>query len=268
MTSSRRRWPARRSSSSCLLALDPGPVVGVDQGLGGVAGEDREGRLVVGPEAIPAKPGNDDHALDPAGVGDRDEQHRLRSVDRPDHHPARIAVRLRHEQGLVVLGDPAGQALADPAAKHLGPNVGDAHERALEGDRLAHPALVVDPVDPDVVEVDQVARLGHDRLADRANIVQAVEPAAEGLDRAQAGRQVMRLGSQPGVGDRRGDLVGECLGQLDLDRPARPACAGGGCSGRRGRPRRRRSARNRPSRCRRADTPRAGPRRGPARPDH
>ena len=116
----------------------------------------------------------------------------------------------------LLLGDPAGQALADPAAEHLGPDVGDAHERALEGDRLADAPVVVDPVDPDVVEVDQVARLGHDRLADRAHVVQAVEPAAEGLDRLQPGCQVVGLGAQPGVGDGRGDLVGEGLGELDL----------------------------------------------------
>ena len=170
MTSSRRRWPDSRSSSSDC------------PGLGGVPCEDRQGGLVVGAEAVPAKLGQDDHALDPVVVGNWHEEHRFGAGGRANQDPARVSLGIGHNHGLVIGGNPTGQPLADAAAEHLCAHCRRTHERTLEGDRFAYAPLVVHAVDPDVVEIDQLARLGNDRLADRRHVVEAAQPTAEVLD--------------------------------------------------------------------------------------
>ena len=46
----------------------------------------------------------------------------------------------------------------------------------------------IEPVDPDVVVVDELAQLGRDRLADLVDARQPAEPRAELLDRLELGR--------------------------------------------------------------------------------
>ena len=70
-----------------LLAADTFGVVGVDERLGGMPREDRQGRLVVGGEPVPAELGQHDQALDSIVIGDRDEEHRLGSIGPADQDP-------------------------------------------------------------------------------------------------------------------------------------------------------------------------------------
>ncbi len=71
--------------------------------------------------------------------------------------------------------------------------------------------------------VDEAARLGHDRLADAAHVLDPVEPGAEVLDRPEPGRQVDRRLVQPRVLDRDRHLVAEGGRQLELlGRPLAP----------------------------------------------
>ena len=70
--------------------------------------------------------------------------------------PALVVERVVDEQRLAVLGDPAGEALADLDAQQRLRLVRVAVEHlARERDRVAHAALPVDAVDADVVVVGQ-----------------------------------------------------------------------------------------------------------------
>ena len=63
---------------------------------------------------------------------------------------------------------------------------------ALHRDR--HEVVAVQPVDADVVVVDELAELGRDRVADLLDARQAVEARAERLDRLELGRPGRELG--------------------------------------------------------------------------
>ena len=158
----------------------------------------------------------DDQPLDPIVVRDRHQEHRLGTRRRTDQEAALVGFGVGHHDRLVVRRDPAREAFPDSAAEHLGTHVRDPHERALEGDRLTDPVLMVDAVDADVVEIDQLPGRGHDGLTDRGHVGQPAEAATEVLDRLQPRGQLPGLGPQPGIGDGRGDLVGKRPGELEL----------------------------------------------------
>ena len=179
---------------------------------------------MAGRETVAAELGQDDHPFDPVVVRHRDEKHRLGSVGRADQHPPGIGLHIADHERLVVLRDPTGEALADLAPELVDRHILDAHEHALEGDRLADLRRVVDPVDPDVVVVDEAAGLGHDRRGDALDVLDPVEPGPEVLDRPETGRQVDGRLVQPGVLDGRRHLIGECGRELEL--LGRPLSAG------------------------------------------
>ena len=109
-----------------------------------------------------------------------------------------------------------------PIATRSVPGSGSAlaEERALEGDRLAHPGLVVDPVDPDRVVGDERAGLGDDRLADALDVLEPAEPAGRSGDRAQPAarswpsRRAGRCRSRSPCGRRRRGRGALVLGPL------------------------------------------------------
>ena len=66
--------------------------------------------------------------------------------------------------GDAMLGDPAGDALADAHVQLAEVLVGVLADLAVPGDR--HDVVAVDPVDAHVVVVDELAQLGADGRAD------------------------------------------------------------------------------------------------------
>ncbi len=85
-----------------------------------------------------------------------------------------------------MLGDPAGDAFAEPDHQLLGGLVDVLADLALHGDR--DQVLALEPVDPDVVIVDQLTQLRGNRQADLADARQPREADAELLDRLELGR--------------------------------------------------------------------------------
>ena len=145
-----------------------------------------------------------------------------RSIDSGPRSTRTISVRgslpgVAQPDRLAVRRDPAGQPACRSATRRAaGSGLRRAHEHALEGDRLAHPGLVVDPVDPDRVVVDQRRGLGDDRLGDAVDVLEPVQPAGQLGDRPQpAGHRPGRVG-QPGVADGGRHVVGEGPGEVGL----------------------------------------------------
>ena len=199
-----------------LLALEPADVGRVDQRLGGVAGEDPEGGLVIRVEAVPTTFGDDDHAVDDVLEGHRDGEHRLRLVVRAHDHAARVRTGIACPDRDVVGRGPAGQALADRDAEHRRVGVGVAQERALEGDRLAHPGRVVDAVDPDRVVIDQAAGLTDDGRRDALDVMDPVEADGQLRDRGEPLGEGVRRRGEPRVLHRDRDVVPERAGEVRL----------------------------------------------------
>ena len=88
-------------------------MLGVDDGLRGIAREDRQRRFVVRPEPIAAFGRHDD---DPVGAileAHRHDEHGLGDRRGVDAMAAWIRVGVGRQDRLIVLGDPAGQPLAD-----------------------------------------------------------------------------------------------------------------------------------------------------------
>ena len=210
----------RVGASRQLGGLGHQLLVGLRVGhrLRGVAGEDPHRLEVVVGEAVEPELRQDDHAERLALVEHRDEEHRLGDVvGALDRLAARIVEGVVDEERLPVLRHPSGEALADGhPQERLGILGLPVEHLAREGDRIAHAALPVDAVDPDVVVVGQGAGLGHDRLADRPHVGQPVEARGEILDRPHARRAFGGRPVQASVldGDRR--LVGEGLDERDL----------------------------------------------------
>ena len=174
-----------------LLAMEALHVGGVEQRVGGVAGEDVQRRLVVAVEAVASVLGDDQHAVDGLLVGHRHEQSRLGPVARHEVESPRVAARVAEPERLAVRRDPAREALADRHPQRRQVRARRSLEGAVEGDRLAHPGLVVHEVDPDRVVVDQPSGLGDDRPGDAVRVLEPVQPAGQLRDRAQA------LGERP-----------------------------------------------------------------------
>ena len=200
----------------CLLAPELCEALGVDDGLGRITGEDRHGRQVIGPEAVPTKPREDDDAADDALEGHRHHEHRFRAFDPADHEAPPVRLRVADDEGLVVEAYPAGEADPEGHPQHVRRRIGRAHEGALESDRLADPGEMVDLVDADRVELDEGTGLGDDCLGDPAHSREAVEARREILDRAQAGRQGLDRFHEAGIAERGGDAVREASCQVDL----------------------------------------------------
>ncbi len=199
-----------------LLAADLPERLGVDHRLGRVAGEDLERPLVVLAELVVANLGHDDHAEHPRLVRHRHQQHRLHDVVRAELDAARVGARVAEADGLVVLRNPAGQALTGPEPQHLAVERADPRDLAVVRDRLAHPGHRVDGVDPDGVVADQPVGLGHDRVADLLDVLDPVEPGRELLDGAQPRGALADRREQPRVRERRRHLVRERGAQLEL----------------------------------------------------
>ena len=200
-----------------LLAMQPIHVLGVDERLHGRCGEDRQRHLVVELEAVAADGRHDDQALDDVLLEHRHDQDRFGLVGGPDDPAARIPRGVAEPDRATVLGDPAGEALADRDAQALERRVRGPEERALERERLAHPGLVIDAVDADRVVV-RVSRLASATIAHAMASwsSQLAEPAGELGDRGQAiGEGPARLG-QAGAADGGGHLVAEGAGQRAL----------------------------------------------------
>ena len=129
-----------------------------------------------------------------------------------------------------LLGDPAGDALADRDPQLVGRLVDVLADLALHRDR--DQVLADEPVDPGVVVVDQLAQLGGDRLADLGHARQPAEPGPELLDRLELGgpgRHPLEVLGGPDrdarLGRQRGDRV-ELVGRpvvrpvvIDVEQP-------------------------------------------------
>ena len=191
---------------------------GVGHRLRRVAGEDRDRLEVVIGEPVESELAEDDDAERAALVEHRHDEHRLRNVLGAVNRLAALVVEcVVDQQRLAVLGHPSGEALSDRHTESLDRVLGIALEHlAGEGDRLADIAFPVHAVDPDVVEIRQWRRLGHDRLRDGGHVGQAIETRGQVLDRAHA-RRLRRHGPiQPRVLDGDRGLVGKRLDQRDL----------------------------------------------------
>ncbi len=194
------------------LALERGPLlaqllggVGVGHRLRRERGVDDEQPQVVIGELVESELREHDDAEHPVVEGHRGEQHRLVEIvlGAGDGVGSRVLGGVAEVDGDAVLGDPAGDALADRDAEHVGGLVDVLADLPLhrDGDELVpHQAI-----DADVVVVDELAELGRDGHADLMHIRQAVQSGAELLDRLELrgprGHLLVVLGGADG--DRR-----------------------------------------------------------------
>ena len=217
MTSSRRRWPARRSSSSACWRRTRSALSALTRAWAAWPAKIDRVASWSAAEPVAAELGQHDQALDAIVVGRPARSASTRGPwSAPTACPGRpTRRRTRRRAWLCAATQPVSPSPIRTRSMS-GRTSGMPMNAPLEGDRLADAALVVDPVDADVVEVDQLAGRRDDRLADRRHVGQPAEPAAEVLDRLEPGGELAGLGPQPGVGDGRGDLVGERPGQLEL----------------------------------------------------
>ena len=98
---------------------------------------------------------------------------------------ARVRGRIAEVLGDAVLGDPAGDALADGDPELIRRLVDVLADLSVHGHR---DQVVADqPIDAGVVVVDQLAQLGRDRLADLGDARQPAQASPELLDRLELG---------------------------------------------------------------------------------
>ena len=107
-----------------------------------------------------------------------------------------------------MLGDPAGETLAEGAGQQLHVDLLVGADAALEGDR---DDLVrqLDQVDPGVVVVDDPARLLDDRPADLGRGAVAAHPGGGGLEDLELGGARLGLLEQLGIGEGDGGVRGQ-----------------------------------------------------------
>ena len=156
--------------------------------------------------------------------------------------------RVVHEDRLAGLRGATGDPLADRARERLDALLRVGIDVASPGDR--DEPLAVDDVDAAGVVVDEHPQLVHDRLADRAHVVQPVQLAGEALEHLQVGDRADVAARRPPARDarlpapRRG-LPGSCRApsrSSSRSRRRRPAHAGSWRARAPGRCRSRRSA--------------------------
>jgi hypothetical protein len=203
-----------------------GEVLGTGQqpvradGRGCLVGEDRQQPQVVRAELAEAELRQRDDPDRRTVVAHRDDQHRLVDVVRSDDRlPARVAVRVLDQQRLAVLGDPAGEALAEAARQQGHVDVLVGTDPAFEGDR-DDAIRRIDQVDPGVVVVDDPARLLDDGPADFLGRPAPAHPRRRGLQDLELSGARLGLLEQLGVGQRDRRMGGERRDERDV--AARP----------------------------------------------
>ena len=190
--------------------------VRIGHGLGGEAAVDDEEAKVVVAELVQAELGQDEDAEDAVLEDHRREEHRLVEVGLGpgDRVGPRVRRRVGQVLGDLVLGHPAGDPLAEVDLELLRRLVDVLADLAEHRDR--DEVLLLEPVDADVVVVDELAELGRDGLADLADARQAVEPRAELLDRLELGRPGRHLAVVLGGLDGHRRLGGEGRHRVEL----------------------------------------------------
>ena len=165
--------------------LGAGQQPGRADGRRGPVGEDRQEPQVVGVEAVETELGEGDDADRQPVIAHRDDEHRFVDLVGPDDgRPARIAVRVVDQDRLAVLRDPAGEALAEPAAEEVHVDLLVGADPALERDRDDAIGRLHE-VDPGVVVIDDPARLLDDGPAD---LLDRGRPGSSGPMRSGAPR--------------------------------------------------------------------------------
>ena len=167
------------------LLTQPLRGVGVGHRLRGEARVDDEQTQVVVAELVQPELGEHQHPEHLVIEEHRREQHRFVEVvlGAGDRVRARVRRGIREVLGDPLLGDPAGDALADRDAELVGRLVDVLADLPLHRDR--HEVGALDPVHADVVEVDELAKLGGDGDADVMDVREVVEARSELLDRLQ-----------------------------------------------------------------------------------
>ena len=174
-----------------------------------VVGEDREQPQVVTVEPGETELGQRDDPDGDAVVAHRHDQHRLVDVvGARDRRAPGVAVRVVDEQRLAVLGDPAGEALAEPAAEQVEVHLLVGADPAFERDR--HDLVGrLEQVHTGVVVVDDPARLLDDGAADGLDRGRPAQPTRCRLEHRQLGGPGLGLLEQLGVGERDAGVRGE-----------------------------------------------------------
>ena len=160
------RWFASWRSSASDWARRRLGRVGVGHRLGREPGVDHEQPQVVVGELVEPELGEHEHAEDLVLVEHRRQQHRLVEVvlGARDRVRPRVVGGVGQVLGDAVLGDPAGDPLADlrrASCSGVSSTYSPTWPRIATGTRSSP----VEPVDADVVVVDQLAQLGRDRHA-------------------------------------------------------------------------------------------------------
>ena len=166
-----------------LLPVQSVQVLGVDHGLHGGGGEDRQGHLIVDIEAISTERGHDDDPADHAIPDHGHDQHRLGVLAAFQDQASWIIGRIAQTQRAAVRRDPAGEPSTDRRPQAVEVRLGAADEAALERHRLAHAGFVVDAIDADRIVLDQTLGFRHDGPCDRLRVVKSAESAAQLCDR-------------------------------------------------------------------------------------
>ncbi len=193
--SSRRRISSARS---WVRIEQPG---GFDRG-GRLVGEDRQQPQVVRSEPVEAELGQGDHADRHPVVAHRHDEHRFVDVvGARDRASARVGVGVVHQERFAALGDPAGEALADPRVQQGHVDALVRADGAFEGDRH-HPIRRLDQVDPRVVVVDDPTGLLDHGPTDLLDRPRPAHPRRGGLEHLELRRATFRLLEQLGVRQR------------------------------------------------------------------
>ena len=163
--------------------------------------EDRQEAQVVRAEAVQTELRQRDDADRRAVVAHRHDQHRLVDVLGPgDRRAARVVVRVVEEDRLAVLGDPAREALAEPALEQCHVDVLVGAEASFEGDR-DDGVRELDQVDPGIVVIDDPVGLLDDGPGDLLDRDGPAHPGGRGLEHLELGRPGSGLLEQLGVGE-------------------------------------------------------------------
>ena len=154
---------------------------------GGVAREHLEQSNVVLVELVQTELRDDNHACDARAVAQRHGDERLLDRRRPGNARSELAVRgVVNEQGLPRLGAAARDTGADLRAEQL-QRQRHRLDDELASERDGNELLAVDDEHATVVVIDQGAQLGGDLVSDLADVVEAVELAAQALEHLHVG---------------------------------------------------------------------------------